>query len=122
MSYCRFSSDNFRSDVYVYESYGGSFITHVAGKRVVGDIPEITEGWWKRGAEGVDQYLIEHDAQMKFLNTAQREDIDLPHAGESFQDGDLESLLDRLLWLRKLGYNVPEGAITMIREEIEDAE
>ena len=35
MSYCRWSSDDFQCDVYVYESVAGGFVTHVAANRVV---------------------------------------------------------------------------------------
>lgn len=37
MSFCRFSDDNFKSDVYAYESAEG-FELHVAGNRVVAHI------------------------------------------------------------------------------------
>jgi len=40
MAYCRWSSDNFQSDVYVYEDIDGTWITHVAGSRIVGEVRE----------------------------------------------------------------------------------
>jgi hypothetical protein len=122
VSYCRFSSDNFHSDVYVYESCYGGYQTYVAGNRVVGDIPKTPENWWKdpNKDEAIEAYLKAHNEQMEFVRTATRESIDLPHAGESFVDNSLEELLGRLLWLRSLGYNVPESAIEMIKEEIEE--
>lgn len=35
MSYCRFSTDDYQCDVYVYEDVGGWWSTHVAGNRPV---------------------------------------------------------------------------------------
>ena len=40
MSYCRWSSDNWKCDLYCYEDVSGGITTHVAGNRIVGDIPE----------------------------------------------------------------------------------
>lgn len=33
MSYCRFSSDDYQCDVYVYQDGNGGWTTHVAGSR-----------------------------------------------------------------------------------------
>jgi hypothetical protein len=44
MSYCRFSTDNFNSDVYVYESEQG-YVVHIAENRYVFDrslLPKVT--------------------------------------------------------------------------------
>ena len=38
MSYCRWSSDDFRCDLYIYESAAG-FVIHVAANRVEWDPP-----------------------------------------------------------------------------------
>ena len=40
MSYCRFSSEDFSSDVYCYADCSGGFTTHVASNRIIGDIPK----------------------------------------------------------------------------------
>ena len=65
-------------------------------------------------------WLEKHREQMAFLETAPRQNIGLPHDGESFNDPDLQSFLDRLLALRKAGYYVPESAIEQVREEIRE--
>lgn len=112
MSYCRFSSDNWKCDIYCYEG-GSGFVTHVAGNRVVGDIPKtppITK-------ENMPAYMVAHRAQMAFLDTCKRAPIDLPHAGKSFDDPDAGSCADRLESLRAIGYHVPQYAIDTLREE-----
>ncbi len=103
MSYCRFSSDDFSCDVYVYES-GSGWITSVAGNRIVGDIPKIPP--WN--SVSVAEIFAAERAQMDFLNTAQREDIDLPLAGDTFSDATPWECADRLESLRALGYRVPQ--------------
>ena len=46
MSYCRWSSDDFQSDVYVYEDCRGPWVVHVAGRRHVislSGLPEVPD-------------------------------------------------------------------------------
>jgi len=40
MSICRFSSDNWKSDVYIYESECGIEL-HIASSRIISDIPKL---------------------------------------------------------------------------------
>jgi len=42
MSYCRFSSNNWDCDVYVYESGYVGFVTHVASRRIQGMVPKVS--------------------------------------------------------------------------------
>ncbi|WP_314435823.1 hypothetical protein [Massilia timonae] len=113
MSYCRFSSDNFGCDVYVYEHVAGGFVTHVAGNRIVGDVPKLP----RPTKENRSEYMAAHRAQMDFMTDAKREDIDLPHAGGSFSDDTAGECAARLESLRVLGYKVPQYAIDALREE-----
>jgi hypothetical protein len=41
--------------------------------------------------------------------------IGLPEDGESFIDDSPETLLDRLLWLKSLGYQVPTSVIESVK-------
>ena len=115
MSYCRFSSDNFSSDLYCYAS-GCGYTTHVAGNRVLGDIPKMQS--WDSANFNADEYVAAAAKQHEFLETANREAITLPHAGESFDDPTLEDFLARLLMLRELGYKFPDRVLEAVREEI----
>lgn len=116
MSYCRFSSDNYSSDIYCYEAEGGGFVIHIAGNRVVGDVPKID---W--GVKEPDILHKQYRAQMDYLATALHYDIDLPHAGESFYCGTAGECANQLVYLRDLGYNVPQRAIESLKEEENDA-
>ena len=42
MSYCRFSSDDYGCDAYVYEDVSGGFTIHLAGRRYLGDVPKTS--------------------------------------------------------------------------------
>lgn len=118
MSYCRWSSDDFRSDVYVYESAGGVDV-HVARSRLPAEffdtlpepIPYSLENfaaWYERGREvGALVDAASGDA----------EPIDLPHAGTSCTFADHAEAADALEWLAALGYHVPDGVIDDLRAD-----
>lgn len=111
MSYCRFSSDDWQSDIYCY--CGGNWVVHIAGNRVVGDIPKTPE----LTNETIPAYMEAHKAQMAFLGTCERQKIELPHAGESFDYDTAGDCADDLERLRSIGYHVPQYAIDELREE-----
>lgn len=113
MSYCRFSSDNFACDVYVYEHCYGGWTTHVAGRRVVGNVPKLPP----LTADNKDAFFAAYRAQMDFMETAQHADIGLPHDGAQFSDNTPGACAERLESLRTIGYNVPQHAIDQLREE-----
>lgn len=114
MSYCRWSCDNFSCDLYCYESVYGGWTTHVARSKVVGDIPEVPA----LGSCTPEEWLVFHRAQMDYLETAKRAPIGLEHDGEDFNDPDLQSFLERLKYLRGVGYNFPDYVLANVEQEI----
>ncbi len=114
MSYCRWSSDNWKCDLYCYECADGVFVTHVASLKIEGDIPEepnildVPLGKWQKA----------HDEQMDFLDNAKMVAIGLEYDGENFNDSNLKSFLRRLYHLKETGYNFPDRVINMVKEEI----
>jgi len=116
MSYCRWSSDNWRCDLYCYGDVSGGITTHVAGNRLVGDIPEAPLSLIMEGKN--KEFLKAHKKQMAFLKTAKREPIGLPYDGEPFNDPDYASFLVRLMELREVGYKFPDYVIELVREDI----
>lgn len=109
MSYCRWSSAEWKSDLYVYEDVSGGWTIHVAANRVVGDVPALI---YER-----EKLAETYAAQMDFLKTAKREAIDLPHAGESYNlptPGDCADTCERLA---AIGFFVPRGVIATLRQE-----
>lgn len=120
MSYCRFSCDSFRSMVYCYESYGGGYVTHVAASKAVGDVPRVPTFPVSQDEAAIATWLAAHRAMMDYLSTAERAPIGLSVDGETFDDDTLPELLNRLLWLRAIGYTVPQHAIDAVQAEILD--
>jgi hypothetical protein len=104
MSYCRFSSDNFKSDVYVYAHIAGGFMTHVAANRIVGGIPPDV-------------------AYRDFMaEPPEREPIGGPHDGESFATDSIEETIELLRDLQSKGYHVPTHAFERLNNELEEVE
>ena len=114
MSYCRFSSDDFKCDVYVYESIEGGFRIHVSSKRVLGDIPKSAH---LLHPETMDEFFKAHKKQMKFLQTAKRAAIGLPHDGADFLEPTAKDAALTLKTLKGLGYHVPDYAIEALLAE-----
>jgi len=114
MSYCRWSSNDFRCDVYVYEDCRGGWTTHVAGRRRVftepipDSIPFGEEGYWER-----------YEKVMGMVEEARLEPIGLPHDGETFNDETPGEAATTLIMLRDAGYIVPGYAIDALLEEAE---
>lgn len=140
MSYCRFSSDNFKSDAYVYEDCYGGFTTHVAGNRYAfPPLPSLPIGFCRVFGGKISPtsrrvvyptrtkqilatvyfwiYAQWEKARQLTLDRIPRRRIDLPHAGKRFNDATPAECADRLEQLRRIGYNVPSYAIKALREE-----
>ena len=116
MSYCRFSCDNFKSDVYVYESNAG-FECHVATSRYLlpDDAPNPTFELLMRDAE---EFTRVHAERSKLLETVECEPIGLPQDGESVTLDSAGEMLGYLTKLKTTGYHIPDHALESLREEI----
>ena len=112
MSYCRWSSDDFQSDVYVYEDVSGGWTTHVAARRV---------SFSREGLPPVEDYIARDSEILSRMAAAEYSPIGLPHDGASFNDPTASACADRLEALRVVGYTVPQDAIDALRAEPEEA-
>jgi hypothetical protein len=125
MSYCRWSSNDFQCDVYVYESRDG-FWTHVAARRPVFDGPlpppaDLPRGFTEAQFEA---WIGRRRAVDAMVDRATLVDIGGPHDGTDFCDRLPGECADRLVMLRDAGYWVPQSAIDALRaeqDEINDA-
>jgi hypothetical protein len=113
MSYCRWSSDDFRCDVYAYESDAG-FIVHVANSMYIGDIPRVPFILDVSNEEFLKAYHAQHD----FLKTAKQKKIGLENDGENFQYDSLPEMLGALRGLKNKGYRIPDWVFKEILIEI----
>lgn len=119
MSYCRFSSDDWMCDLYIYEnaSIGGWTIHVAANRHKREDIPELPPIPVDDDLE-LEAWAEKYHEQLDAVDKATRIPIDLPHAGETFQEETREATLDRVRELRALGYNVPERVDERLIEEM----
>lgn len=118
MSYCRWSCDDFRSDVYCYADVSGGYTTHVAENHRTGTLPPDPFFDFVQEKITSEEYTKRYKERMDELSKLPVEKIGLQHDGESFNDETLEQLKERLLHLRSVGYHVPEHALARIDEEI----
>lgn len=93
MSYCRWSCDDWQSDVYCFAS-GSGFVTRVTllPVRTVG-IGDIAAALPRAG---------------------------LPMDGKTLIDSDLDAFHQRLLQLQAMGYHIPQSALVRIERELAD--
>lgn len=140
MSYCRFSSMNFRCDVYVYADVLGGYTTHVAGARLlfptIPPIPQflylnLGQKWdaesqstvyptrWRKWVGTVLFTLISWWERLRLwlVMHSPKTKIDLPLAGSRFNDKTALFCASRLMLLRCMGYKVPQYAIDALMEE-----
>lgn len=117
MSYCRFSSDNFRCDVYAYQSTHDDYVLHVASHRREADtpIPEMPPNWWELPAEEMQAAMGRQD---DWLEHAPLVPINHPDAGESYRFASAEELYEKLLDLRSAGLRVPDFALEAVKEDM----
>ncbi len=115
MSYCRFSSDCYGSDVYVYESCHGPFVIEVASRRYQSDEPRPV---YPQGGTVCD-LADYHRATQAWVQGARLVPISLPNDGGHLEADDPEEAADLLERLRALGYHIPAGVIETLQEEAE---
>lgn len=114
MSYCRWSSDDFGCDLYVYASDSG-YTIHVAARRVVGDVPKVPNVQ----AAAVEEWVAAYQAQAEFLKTAKRQPIGGAWDGSSLYPIDARTCLASLKALRDAGYRFPDSVLADIAAEAE---
>ena len=115
MSYCRFSSDDFQSDVYVYDNTYGGITIHIANTKVIYKEPippnvEISE-------ETMPLCCARIRKISKMVEHADHVPIGLSYDGETIYASSQEECAKILENLRKEGYRIPQYAIDELREE-----
>ena len=123
MSYCRFSSDYFRSDVYCYESESGICV-HMANNRVVdwsGAPPPVAlAGPVSR--ELIAAFMDCHNKTSAWLTTKpEREVINHPEAGAGHVFSSYLDAADFIEQMSADGFHVPEGVVDELRIEAREA-
>jgi hypothetical protein len=119
MSYCRFSSDNFRSDVYVYYGDDG-YTCHIAARKIsnIDQCPEISISL---NLEDNQKFIERYQQRQAWMeNYALRVPIKHDLAGTTFTTNTSEEMVEELLFLRQEGFHVPQNAIDALSLLSED--
>lgn len=120
MSYCRFSSDNFYCDVYVYQSCD-RFVIHVAGRRQPPGAPPDPFDFVASNVFDADVFVEAHAKRKVWSNKNPLVDIDHPEAGASFHHATARECAENLIRLRGEGFVVPQYAIDELLAEEDEA-
>jgi hypothetical protein len=114
MSYCRFSTDSFDSDVYVYED-GHGFMTHIATHRYMNKNPRPIEP----GVTNISiEELLKYNNDInKWVTHSKLVGIGLKFDGKTHCHETAKECADNLMRLRDMGYHVPQSAIDRLRAE-----
>ena len=119
MSYCRFSSDNFYCDAYVYRSTS-SYVTHIAQRRFPPGAPPDPLRVYAETESGA-AYDVAEAARNAWVRKNPPVDIDHPEAGTSFHHAAARECAENLIRLRDEGFTIPQYAIDqLLAEETEE--
>ena len=114
MSYCRFSTEAFRSEVYVYDDVMGGTTVHVASSRRIGEfpkIPSLSDGL--RPEEFVDAYRKAFADVQKLP----REEIKSSFAGTShYFDGPCQARNFLIFLKEEEGFYTPQDCLDALEE------
>lgn len=131
MSYCRFSDDNFASDVYCYAGNDGIVIHVAQRKRITFPGPTLTGddahdapallAWYRAlrrwqetdAAEAVEMYWSTDTGAL-----AARVPLTIPDAGRTFTEPTAHAAIVRLAGLRARGARVPDHAFAALADEL----
>lgn len=116
MSFCRFSSDDYRCDFYAYESAEG-YELYIARNRVLWD--PTPSAMTKEALQlPAAEWAELHRAYMDALNAATRENIAHPSAGGHFLFESLQQLRDKIAELSEEGFHAPAWLLPELDLEI----
>ncbi len=112
MAYCRWSTDDFQCDLYVYEHVHGGWAIHVASHRIIPQEP-FPPALTIEDPGFVDRW----EKVRKILDEGEHVKIGLPFDGKSFYPQEKGETVEILKMLREAGYRFPERVIADIEEE-----
>jgi hypothetical protein len=115
MSYCRFSTDDFQCDLYVYEHCDGGWMIHVASRKVIyaEPLPEPIDFV----SENLNQWFERHKFVQAIRERSDLVPIGLSRDGESIAADSPGECADIVESLIAEGYKCPERVVAALRSE-----
>jgi hypothetical protein len=121
MSYCRWSSDGGKCDVYVYEHCEGHWAIHVAGRKRWLRNPELVYLGMERKLPYWMVFILSRiDSLCTWIGEQWWIPVDQKYAGKSYEDPTPLACAARLIELRNAGLSVPQRAIDCLVLEAND--
>lgn len=117
MSYCRFSSDNFKCEVYCYEGIDGFHV--IIARKKFKDIKNAPHVDYINDYN-IDEVLIQHKNFNDWMETAEEVDIGLPEDGEHYVFGDVHQAYEKMKQLKEMGYYIPVYTMEILKEDAEE--
>lgn len=126
MSYCRWSTDCFRCDVYAYADVSGVWAVHVASLKR--DVPldwrdpldVLMTGFDKNNTADIEARMTEYRRVQAALDKLPLIELSAPSAGRTFYEPSLEAFKQRMLALRAEGLRFPDQVFRAIDDEISE--
>ena len=121
MSYCRWSSDDWRSDLYVYEGEDG-IVIHIRCMRKLFSREGLTEiDLTAEHDTQIDQWMTRHKEVMERIKDCPMEKVGLSHDGETIYC-EPHDAADIVMDLAREGYHVPDGVVEELEEDFGDGD
>lgn len=122
MSYCRWSSDDFQSDIYCYQNIHSGYTVMIAGMKHVLKEPlpppiDFMDSKGKIDFEKYREYIKRDDMVMGIIKRANLVKIGLPEDGKTYHFETPIETITALKMLRDMGYRVPQKAIDELEKE-----
>ena len=123
MSYCRWSTEDFLCDLYIYEHYQGFWAIHVKARRRVYHKPlppEDPRPFPENGTRGQQRRWVRRlMARQRLVDRwpKHHKPIGGPHDGETFHEPTIAAAIARCESLRAAGYRFPDHVLEDLRDE-----
>lgn len=114
ISYCKWSDENYRSDVCCYRDNTGAIIVHVSTHRL-DSLPPIVPSI---DLTPIDDFIEAYNKHNEFMQTVKRIPIGLEHDGVTFRHQYESQLLQTLGMLKQAGYHIPARLIDYLQQDI----
>lgn len=115
MSYCRWSTGDFRCDLYIYADLRGGWTCHIGASRYA--LPDDAYPPESADPKDFKAWMARQQKVNELIRDAPTVRIELPYAGESRWFDDPYDLSVFLVELRELGYRFPFEIIDELRNE-----
>lgn len=118
MSYCRWSTDDFQCDLYIYECVTDQWMIHVAGRKIVYKEPlPVPVELDTHDKESWKAWFDRKDQVKAIRKRSELVEIGLPYDGQTIAVDSPGECADVVEMLLALGYRAPKGIVEELRDE-----